>query len=295
MAESLQQQLSPGEGVNQSNTSPASTTIISNNADINGNNFDVGIESPHRNFLDAISLYAASIPLKNFWVARFDIPKLITESNLKNLSEEFSRNDKAKALLAENTFQNNQIGCIFCRSVDFVGEKNESDILQVQTRGFRPSPIVGYRSGNFLNNLTLSFYESSVSFIDHIIRPWTILMSYYGTVTRNPSTDPDRAADIANLRRDIECIIFTRGGSPDFQKDSAVNIAKAKKTVNGITTYNYPSKVRKIITFKNCFPTTFSNIDYNHNETGNKLETVNTTFSYSHYEIKMGASIVQPR
>lgn len=293
MAVSIQQQLGVTEGVTDSRITPIiapSPSSLPSSVAFQGDKFSDGIYRPHRKFLSVVSKYAASIPLKNFFITAFDIPALIVENNLRNLSENFGNNDIAKLILTqESNISPEMVGCVFCRSLDFVGEKLESDILQVQTRGFRSSPIAGHRSSNFLNNLTLNFYESSVSFIDHIIRPWTVLMSYYSTITRNPN---DQGAQlISNLRQDIYCYVFSRGGSA---KDDAER-EKIKKTEAGMTTYNFPSKVRKTLVFKNCFPTNFSNLDYNHNDITGGMETVNTTFSYSNYEVYLGSTAFDDR
>lgn len=243
------------------------------------------IIQPHSKFLDSISTYAASIPLKTFWIVYFKIPRLITENNLNDLSEFFKNNDQARQKLSINKLMgDNYLGCIFCRSLNFSGEKNESEILNLNTRGFRSSPIAGSRTSNFLQNLTLSFYESTVSFIDHILRPWTVLMSYYSTLTRNPNTDPN-AQLIINLRQDITCQIFTRMGvATDSSQRDAIN---SQFSSGSIPNYNLPPQVRKTIIFKNCFPNQFTNLDYVQ-QSENSLQAVEATFSYSNYEIVHG-------
>jgi len=290
-------QLNPNEGVTNSNVTPLIASIP------NGTSFGDSIlmnsiVSPHPKFLDTISTYAASIPLKNFWIAAFKIPMLIDEANLRNYSEFFDQNNKAKDVLGSERFISpNNLGVVFCRSVNFVGEKNEADALQVQTRGFRTSPIAGYRSGNFLNSLTLNFYESTISFIDHIIRPWTVLMSYYSTITRNPkevipmningaATEINALQATQDLRQDIYCFIFSRAGSaPNQETRNAV-----AHNNGAITTYNLPPKLRKTLIFKNCFPSTFGNLSYSHNTRNNEIEAVDTTFSYSNYEVHLGST-----
>ena len=93
-------QLNPNEGVTNSNVTPLIASIP------NGTSFGDSIlmnsiVSPHPKFLDTISTYAASIPLKNFWIAAFKIPMLIDEANLRNYSEFFDQNNKAKDVLGK--------------------------------------------------------------------------------------------------------------------------------------------------------------------------------------------------
>lgn len=293
----LLSRINPFEGSDDSNVTPL-IAAIPNGTSLGDSILMNSIVSPHPKFLDTISTYAASIPLKNFWIVAFKIPMLIDETNLRFYSEFFDNNNKAKDVLGSERFNSpNNLGVVFCRSVNFVGEKNEADALQVQTRGFRTSPIAGFRSGNFLNSLTLNFYESTVSFIDHIIRPWTVLMSYYSTITRNPKekitmqvngaqTRVNTLQATQDLRQDIYCFIFSRAGSAP-NKEVRDTVAHNN---GAITTYNLPPKLRKTLVFKNCFPTTFGNLSYSHNTRNNEIEAVDTTFSYSNYEIHLGST-----
>jgi hypothetical protein len=237
------------------------------------------ISRPHRKFLDVLSEYAASVPLKSFFYVTFNIPNLISEQNLKNLSEFFVDNDSAKTILSRPQFSS-QMGCIFCREVTYPGEALNGTTLELDNRGFRSSPYAGGRSNAFLSGLRLTFYESSISFIDHIIRPWVLLTSYYSTITRPPTADNE---GIAGLRQDITCVLMTRTGVAQSSDQILFNTSS-----QGDGTYpenrNNPWGPRKIIVFKNCFPKDFSNLSSAHSDS-NSLETATVSFNYSHYEI----------
>ena len=245
-------------------------------------NLVTNIAAPHTKFLDALSQYGASVPINSFWVVQFYIPHLISEQNLRNLSETFANNDLARQTLESDKFVKN-IGCIFCRSFDFGGEVNSSSVPEMDVRGFRSVPYAGGRNSALFGSLGLTFYESSVSFIDHIIRPWIILMSYYSTIARNNAVLGNNR--ISDLKQDITCYLMTRTGIGNTQQQRDVNQILNGNTGSGIANYNNPWGVRKTIVFKNCFPKDMSTLDYNQNN-NNNLETSRTTFCYTNYEIE---------
>ena len=244
-------------------------------------NLVTNIAAPHTKFLDALSQYGASVPINSFWIVQFDIPYLITEQNLRNLSETFANNDLAKQTLESDKFVKN-VGCIFCRSFDFGGEINTSSVPEMDVRGFRSVPFAGGRNSALFGQLGLTFYESTVSFIDYIIRPWIILMSYYSTIARNDAVYSNN--NITNLKQDITCYLMTRTGIGNTQQQREVNQTNNGSAGLGIANYNNPWGVRKTIVFKNCFPKDMSTLDYNQSN-NNNLETARTTFCYTSYEL----------
>ena len=244
-------------------------------------NLVTNIAAPHTKFLDALSQYGASVPINSFWIVQFDIPYLITEQNLRNLSETFTNNDTAKQTLESDKFVKN-VGCIFCRSFDFGGEINTSSVPEMDVRGFRSVPFAGGRNSALFGQLGLTFYESTVSFIDYIIRPWIILMSYYSTIARNDAILSNN--NITDLKQDITCYLMTRTGVGNTQQQREVNQANNGSAGLGIANYNNPWGVRKTIVFKNCFPKDMSTLDYNQSN-NNNLETARTTFCYTNYEL----------
>lgn len=228
--------------------------------------------APHRRFLESLSEYAASVPIKSFWVVQFNIPQLISEEVIRSYSEYFKNNDVAKVELTNDKFIRN-VGVIFCRSFNFTGESNNSAVPEMDIRGFRSVPYAGGRNSTIFSSLNLQFYESSVSFIDHIIRPWIILMSYYSTIARDSGIPQNKL--IADLKQDITCHLMTRTG---------VGTVSNNTGNSAIPNYNNPVAVRKTIVFRNCFPKDMGNQEYAQVD-GNTLETVATSFCYTNYEV----------
>ena len=246
-----------------------------------GSNLIINFPAPHLGFLDALSQYAAAVPLKTFWVVQFKIPNLIVEQNLTALSETFRNNDLARQTLANPKFTRN-IGCIFCRSFNFSGENNNSSVPEMDIRGFRSVPYAGGRNSAFLNNLNLTFYESTIRFIDHIIRPWIVLMSYYSTIARDNGNPGNNA--IYDLKQDITCHLMTRTGVGQTDQQRQANQQINGNAGSAIPNYNNPWTARKTIVFKNSFPKDMGTLEYVQMDS-NSLETVNTTFCYTNYEV----------
>lgn len=254
-----------------------------------GSNLIINFPAPQMNFLDALSQYGASVPLKTFWVVQFKIPSLIVEQNLSQFSETFRNNDFARNTLANPKFMRN-VGCIFCRSFNFTGESNNSAVPEMDVRGFRSVPYAGGRNSSIFGSLNVTFYESTVSFIDHIIRPWIIMMSYYSTIARN-NADLSNSG-IYDLKQDFTCHLMTRTGvaaTPEAQQANAQINASGN---SAIPNFNNPWNVRRTIVFKNCFPKDMSALDFVQQDT-NSLETVSTTFCYTNYEVIHNPFIAQ--
>lgn len=247
----------------------------------------IGMDNPLEKFLEVISTYPASIPLKPFWYMSFKIPNLISEDVLNNVTDQsFPNNDSAKSILSRDLYMN-RVGCVFCRSFNFVGESNSGDAPEFDTRSYRTSPYAGGRSNRFLQSLDISFYESTVSFIDHIIRPWTILMSHYSTIARDSSVS--ESVQIADLKQDLTFFLLTRTGvgQTSEERQKLINLNKSGRSGNAIPNITRPFAVRKTIIFKNCFPRNFGNLDYVQME-GNSFETASVNFSYSNYTVQFG-------
>jgi hypothetical protein len=86
------------------------------------------------------------------------------------------------------------VGCIFAQGVDIPGENVNVDyagISEGSNRGFINAPIINGRS-NF-DLLGAGFLETNRSFVDGVLRPWTILAAHEGLLatTREQSIKSD--------------------------------------------------------------------------------------------------------
>jgi len=74
-------------------------------------------------------------------------------------------------------------GCLFAQSVQIPGESSVANPEGVQTNGFIRSFSGGGR--NSFSALQISFLETNVSFVENVIRPWTIATAHLGLIARS--------------------------------------------------------------------------------------------------------------
>lgn len=117
----------------------------------------------------------------------------------------------------------NTIGCIFAQGVNLPGESIKTEhvgIKEGSNRGFLNAPIINGRTD--YEPMEIGFLETNQSFVDGVLRPWSILVSHEGLLAR-PRNE--------SIKADIH----------------VYQLAKAGETV--------PNIVRKAWTFKDCVPT----------------------------------------
>lgn len=74
-------------------------------------------------------------------------------------------------------------GCLFAQAVQIPGESMVANPEGVQMNGFIRTFSGGGR--NPFANLQISFLETNVSFVDNVIRPWTIATAHLGLIARS--------------------------------------------------------------------------------------------------------------
>lgn len=116
------------------------------------------------------------------WVLLFeDFPKTLKTAVLNELEPTKGEAWNVPYTQLTNYFLHKTIGCVFAQGCEIPRERVDVVYPRSQ-RGFRGSPIVEGRSNH--QNLTLSFMETNLSFVDGICRPWSILTSHKGLVAR---------------------------------------------------------------------------------------------------------------
>jgi hypothetical protein len=73
-------------------------------------------------------------------------------------------------------------GCLFAQAVQIPGESSVANPEGIQMNGFIRTFSGGGR--NPFSNLQISFLETNVSFVDNVIRPWTIATAHLGLLAR---------------------------------------------------------------------------------------------------------------
>jgi hypothetical protein len=154
-------------------------------------------------------------------------------------------------------------GCVFANKVQLPGESYNIETATLENnRGFIPGVISGKRDSYAENQLNLGFYESNVSFIDFVFRPWVMLASHYGFVTRK---EPEY-----NIKCNITLLFYSK----TFQDISMVP--------------------RKVFRFFNCVPTTINSQTYDYTEK-ESVESFDVSFAYTNYTIESNLYVPIPQ
>jgi hypothetical protein len=153
------------------------------------------------------------------------------------------------------------IGCIFAEGVRFPGETINVErvgITEGSRRGFINAPIITGRSD--FEPLEIGFMETNQSFVDGVLRPWSILAAHYGLLARSDS-----------IKADI--IVY--------------QLARAINETQNIVRKNV---IRKQWTFKDCVPIYVSPEDVTYDATSSYPKK-QVQFVYNSYQIEGKASI----
>lgn len=217
-------------------------------------------------FLAQLDSWFTTPTLTSQWICLIDsFPPALNSAILRNLERTGGVTNAyeinlAKALLTSYPLQRVS-GCIFANSIQVPGESYSTESVSVENnRGFIPGLASGDRAA--YEGLNIGFYESNTSFVDNILRPWVILASHYGYVTRK---DP---------KYRIKCNISMYFYSKSFQNVSMIP--------------------RKVIKFYNCVPKTINvqNYDYSEKESTQSFEV---SFAFTNYTIENSLYLPLPQ
>lgn len=223
----------------------------------------VPLISPRDYFLVQMESWFTSIPMSTQWMIVIDNypPALRTQ-----IIQGVERTDgarkgwdisSAKTILASFPLQK-IVGCLFAYSVTIPVEEFAMESISVNNnRGFLPGILAGNRS-NTPPELSIEFRETNTSFIDFVLKPWTILTSHFGLAARQKDTTTTK--DPLNMKCNMTLLQYTR-------------------TFNGISMIP-----RKVYTFFNCAPYSISTQTLDFSEEKEQIYT--TRWSYSNYTIE---------
>jgi len=220
---------------------------------------------PYEYYLDVLSKWPTAIALASQWMVTiyFDsvTPLFVNLQNNIRQREfaEWTYNDNVISVLLDGALQNasNQMmGCVFARQVNLPGESVEASNQGLEYGGFLPPATAGNRTK--YEPLGITMLETNASFLDFIIRPWTIMVGYNGLVARDPS-------------------------SPKYVKANAIDVVMYAKTGSAS-----PMGIRKVYRFYNCAPISLGGETYSYSEEGLRYSDVK--FVYDKYAVLDGDS-----
>ena len=208
-------------------------------------------------FLSQMESWFTTIPMRTQWMVLIEsYPALLQTSVIQNLERtegNFNNFDISQAVSILKSYPLNRVvGCIFAQGADIpqleILETGRDKIFNQQQRGFIPGVISNGRSP--FTDLTIQFRETNTSFVDFVVRPWTMLAEHFGMIARPPG-------DERNVSTTIKILQFTR-------------------------TYQELSQIpRKIWTFYNCMPVSVASSNLTYDQEA--MDIANTTWAFSNY------------
>ena len=219
--------------------------------------------NPYSYYLDLLGSWPTGIAMSSQWFLYFNFDSLKRNGLFKNFANtlnEFEKtsnwqlNSDVTSFLIDGRLQysiDNMVGCVFARQVNLPSETIEAAHTGLAYGGYQAPVTANVRTP--YSNFSSVMLETNASFLDLVLRPWVLLVGYYGLVARNPSSEKNVKADYADI----------------------VMLAKAGP-------YNKMT-IRKIYRFYNVAPVSIEGESYSYAEEGLKFSTV--SFAYDRYAI----------
>jgi Mor family transcriptional regulator len=172
-------------------------------------------------FLQVLGKWESYIPLDQLWMVVFDIPYPVRESVLekwgeRHIAQPWGVNEVRKRF--ENDFYMKAQGCCLAQTVNIPTEMAKIKQVGPTNRGFLKGPIMDARQD--FASLNIEFLETTLSFVDFLIRPWIIISQHQGLVARQgPKGSYLGETSIAQkITTDIFVVQFMRAGTNFIDK-----------------------------------------------------------------------------
>lgn len=207
-------------------------------------------------FHNMLCSWAYSVPLKFHWVVTIQAKnKSYLLKEIAGINAKYENKGWDMFRSAQDTMKSplhDVVGCIFAQGVNIPGETVNLDyagITEGSKRGFINSPIANGRSD--FEPLEIGFLETNRSFVDGVMRPWSIIVAHRGLI----ATESNKS-----IKADIIIHQLARDGT------------------------DRNSRIRKTFVYENCAPIFISpeTLDYASSSDFPKLQA---KFSYSQYYV----------
>lgn len=226
----------------------------------------------YENFLTRLGEWSTAVPLQNFWVILMSVPngvrtwidKLTNEGLDEYAWSRFQIDAFDEMVQKTETASDDFIyGCFLARNITIPGDGIELDTVKIQNDPGLLYPSIS-RGRMSTQNLTISFLETNNSYIDNVLRPWSVVSSYTGLVSRTEG----------EIKGSIEALFF--GKSDELQPT----------TINGSPTLTLQGRrviKRKRINFYNVVPVNINAQEYSY--IGDAVLTRPVRFTYTSYSV----------
>jgi hypothetical protein len=218
--------------------------------------------SAYEYFFQALGDWGSAIPLEGQWFVYFDLESVnalkkdVGEAiRVYDSSPDWQLGNGIVSQLKKSLYNppiEKLIGCVFARQVILPGETINTSNDSLKYGGYL-GPVTSSNRESY-NKLSIVFNETNASFIDFILRPWTILVGYNGLIARGP-----------NSPKNVKC-----------KSVELVYLAK--------TGMNSPMAKRKIISFYNVVPVSIESSMNTYSADG--LTYAKVDFAYDYYSVK---------
>ena len=223
-------------------------------------------QSPYAYYLGLLGNWPTGIALASQWFLYFDFSSVnALMNNLQSVLQDretqskWSYDPNGTAYLLDGKIQystNNLMGCAFARQVTLPSETINATHEGLEYGGFQ-APATSSGRAKY-ENLGITMLETNASFLDLILRPWSIAVGYNGLIARNQNSEK-------------------------YVKANYVDVVMLSKTGS----YS-PMGIRKIYRFYNVAPVKIPSEEYSYMEEG--LRTSNVEFVYDSYAISDGGT-----
>lgn len=220
--------------------------------------------SPYNFYLDILTKWPSTIALASQWFAYFDLASVnALQGDLANAVRSYDAGgDNSSWEISQTTIKQlqrgefqtateNLVGCVFIRQVQTPAEIITASNQGLSYGGYQAPATVSAR--NPYPKFTAVFTETNASFIDLVLRPWSILVGYNGLIART-----------TNSPKNVKC-----------RYADVVSLAK--------TGANSPMAIRKIFRFYNIAPISVQGITNSYASEG--LMYTNVDFVYDRYAV----------
>jgi hypothetical protein len=209
------------------------------------------------------------------WYLEFTFPNALNSSlsdaiKSRETASSWSYDPNVTKVMIGSNFQLAQsvnMGCIFARQVTLPEERIEVGHTGLDYGGFMAPATASKRHG--YQKLGITFLETNASFVDLILRPWSILVGYNGLVARDPKSSK-------YIKGNVNLVMLAKATKlPDNY------ISKA-----GFNLLNNSMAIRKVYQFTNVAPIYVPSEEYSYQEEGMRFSNVD--FCYDSYSILDG-------
>lgn len=211
-------------------------------------------------FLSQMESWFSAVPLRTQWMLLIQGYPALLQTQVVHSLERYEGNynnfDISQAVSILKSYPLNRvIGCVFAQGINIPSgqtlDTQRDKIFGDKQRGFLPGQISTGK--NAFDNLTIQFRETNTSFVDFVVRPWSMLSSHFGFVAREPG-------DLRDMKTNITILQYTRS----YQKISQIP--------------------RKIWTFYNCYPVSVDNKNLTYD--AEAMDIHSTQWAFSNYAIQ---------